>query len=438
MLPIFKKWLFNNKPILSFIKANSKLCLLLAFIIVLKPSKAQLNLIVDPSFEIHDSCIANMVLLGTKNWHALDSTNNTYQTTSSCSPAYFNICSIYTDNSLPENTWTGQNYQYPRTGDGMYAMEFFLLSSVNPVYNRDYLRGRIRGGLINGQQYCGKFYVNLFNTQYYGIDRFGAVLDNGALDANNECLPIVATPTWENPAFNYITDTLGWQRVQGAFTANGTETYITIGNFYSHANTNKIIFNAASTRYGEAYYYIDDVSIIPIQIKALAGRDTSICIGDSINLGRPNEVGLDCNWFVAGNATPFANTSNIWYKPTATGTVSLVQSMDNCMMSYDTVSIVVCNNTGIKDLKNEIIDLKIYPNPNNGLFEVNILNQEFFRQNNNVEIKINNTLGQNVQTISVKTLTTLIDLKEDDNGIYFLQLYKNGKHLGTKKIVLQK
>ena len=259
--------------------------------------KAQVNLIVDPSFELHDSCVNNLIILGTYNWHCLDSINNTYQTTSSCSPAYLNICNSYPLGSCPANYGQTYSYKYPRSGNGMYINVFYCNPvSCNTVYNRDYLRGRIRGGLINGKQYCGKYYVSLYQSMKYGTDRLCAYLDNGALDTNSPCLPIVVTPTWENPTFNYILDTAGWTAVQGVFTANGTETYMTIGNFYSHANTHTALFKASNT-YNESYYYVDDVSIIATDITAYAGNDVTICVSDSIHLGRPQEIGLECLWF---------------------------------------------------------------------------------------------------------------------------------------------
>ena len=314
---------------------------LLCFIMFSLYVTSQVNLVVDPSFEIHDTCNQNQEVIGTKNWHALDSTNNTYMATSSCTPAYFNACCVGCITSLPFNLYTGPNFQYPRTGKGMYGMGMYLLPTVNQFYNRDYLRGRLRESLITNKQYCGKFYVNLFDTQYYGIDRIGAVLDNGALDINNECLAIIANPNFENPAFNYITDTVHWTKIQGVFTANGTEKYITIGNFYSEANTHKVIINLSSHRFGEAYYYVDDVSVIPIEITAFAGNDATICLGDSILLGRPQETGIECEWYKPGNPVPFNSNSSLRFKADSVGTYTFVQRMDNCKISFDTVTVKV-------------------------------------------------------------------------------------------------
>ena len=332
---------------------------LLCFFIKANIVTCQVNLVVDPSMEKYLSCpTATTGNEGCITWHSLDSINNTNHAVKSCSPIYINKCSTSTDNSCPANYAQGYSFMNPRTGNGMYANVFYCDPiTCNSVYNRDYLRGRVLQ-LENGKKYCGKYYVSLYKSMKYAIDRFGAYLDDGTLDVNDECLPIIITPTFENPTLNYITDTIGWQKIQGIFTANGNEKYITIGNFYSHSNTNKIIFNASSM-WNESYYYVDDVSLIPMDIKAFAGNDVTICASDTLNLGRPQEVGLECLWYTPSNSTPFSLNSNFTFKPTQTGTFTFIQKMDNCQISFDTVTVTV-----IEDC-NSLIEIPNVFTPNN-------------------------------------------------------------------------
>jgi gliding motility-associated-like protein len=302
---------------------------------------AQVNLVIDPSFEIHDSCNYKLWIEGCRYWHSLDSINNVITNPTLCTPTYANVCASDPYASLPDNYVTGLlSHKYPRTGNGLYITLPYLDPAINSGQNRWYLRGKLTQKLIPAKQYCGKYYVSLYKTMIYAVDRLGAYLDDGSLDQNNVCVPIVVTPAFENPAFNYITDTVGWTKIEGAFTANGTEQFITIGNFYSHANTHKIVFNATGTRQ-DTYYYTDDVSIIPIDIKAYAGEDVTLCLGDSISLGRTQEVGLECLWYTPQNALPFSYNSNFTFKATETGKFSFIQKMDNCQISFDTVNITV-------------------------------------------------------------------------------------------------
>ena len=44
------------------------------------------------------------------------------------------------------------------------------------------------------------------------------------------------------------------------------------------------------------------IFIIPFEIKASAGNDVTICLGRYVELGRPQEAGLDCWWYNLGNS----------------------------------------------------------------------------------------------------------------------------------------
>lgn len=50
--------------------------------------------------------------------------------------------------------------------------------------------------------------------------------------------------------------------MNGTFTAAGGETYIIIGNFNSNSTTTKALVNTTSS-WNAAYYYIDNVSVVP-------------------------------------------------------------------------------------------------------------------------------------------------------------------------------
>lgn len=378
--------------------------LIIIYFVLPHNSNSQINLVIDPSFEIHDTCNYKMWIEGCKYWHSLDSSNNNILSPSLCTPLYANKCSTDPNSSLPDNYASGSNVSRmnPRSGDGLYISLFYLNPNINAGYNRDYLRGRLNQTLVNGKQYCGKYYVSLYKTDIYAIDRLGAYLDNGSLDLNNTCLPIVITSYFENPVLNYISDTVSWSKIAGIFTANGTEKFITIGNYYSNSNTNKVLFNSSANRQ-EVYYYIDDVSIIPIEIKAFAGNDVTICLGDSVELGRTQEVGLDCWWYNLGNSNSFSSKSNFNFKPTQTGVFSFVQKMDNCQISYDTVNVTVIQDCNQLPVVEPIINIPNTFSPNgdgiNDLWYVDLIN------NVNVSYTIYNRWGTVIKQNEINTQT---------------------------------
>jgi hypothetical protein len=87
------------------------------------------------------------------------------------------------------------------------------------------------------------------------------------------------------PDGKYLNDTLNWMKVSGSYTAKGTEKYITLGNFIDFNNTNTQQQAPCNSPPCGAYYYIDDVSIVAIDAKANAGKDTIIHLGDNAFIG---------------------------------------------------------------------------------------------------------------------------------------------------------
>ena len=103
---------------------------------------------------------------------------------------------------------------------------------------------------------------------------------------------------------------------------------------------------------------------------------------------------------------------------------------DNQILNYNKTSNA-CNylNTTVSiNEKNSNTNFKIYPNPANGL--LNVASEDL-----GTEIKIINTLGQIIQTTTIQNQTTILNISNLLNGIYFLQVFNNEKLIGTRKIV---
>ena len=71
----------------------------------------------------------------------------------------------------------------------------------------------------------------------------------------------------------FLTDKEGWMKVEGSFTAQGGERYLTIGNFDTDEETDTLFVSGGGAFrpnqpdfFKLAYYYIDGVSVIPDSI----------------------------------------------------------------------------------------------------------------------------------------------------------------------------
>ncbi len=90
-------------------------------------------------------------------------------------------------------------------------------------------------------------------------------------------------------------------------------------------------------------------------------------------------------------------------------------------------------NAGLNTSKNLIEKYKVFPNPNNGLFEIQNIN-------NIKEISIFNLYGQNVfleTNINSTNENHSIDLTHLSKGTYFIQLTDSNNAIATEKIIIQ-
>lgn len=257
-------------------------------------------------------------------------------------------------------------YQYPRTGNSFICTNFYCENSSCPNEIRWYPLNRLKSQLNANHVYCVKFFVNITNNSPLAINRFGAFFGGSTLDSITLCdRPI----TYLAPQVEYqsglITDTLNWTPVSGTFTAIGDEQYVVIGNFYSNANTQTLLINPTFLPALGSDIFIDDASVIDIDLPAYAGPDKRCIPGDSVFIGRNPDVGIDeaCTWYQLPNmATPIATIAGLYVKPIQTTTYVVRQQLWCSGVRYDTV-VVYKDAVGLEKIKIINEELKISPNP---------------------------------------------------------------------------
>lgn len=165
---------------------------------------------------------------------------------SSCNPGGFNV----------PNSYFGNNYS--KNGNAYVG----LVAYARGGYDKEYIYQQLGQPLQAGHVYCLSFYVNRADRFTYAIKSIGALFSTNIMPVTNgyeiNSIPQVANPN------AFLTDTTQWVEIQGCFTANGGEQYVTIGNFTSNFNTDTLNTNSTNLvpgREGTSYYYIDNITL---------------------------------------------------------------------------------------------------------------------------------------------------------------------------------
>ena len=346
-LPI-KKQYNNYNSLHLFCKPFLKGALLLFFILCLSnDASAQQNLIANPSFETYTRCPKQYstyddisIYLATP-WYSPVKDSNYFAT-------FFNSCAdSATCCNVPYYAY-GHCFQYPRTGSSFVGMYFKQGNSFNN--KRNYIQTKLLKTLQLGKCYYLEFFVNAADNLWgggVGVNNIGLLLTDtatmsktglppkanyaGLINANAQILQ------YGNPA---IIDTANWVKIAGVYTAKGGEKYITIGSFVDDAHTIQVVYYPNSYSAG---YNIDDVSVIPLdsmQLKADAGRDTTIVKGDSVWIGSRLCGLTNVVWYDAANNVIDTGVPGLWVKPTS-NTFYVIEQNVCGQYSRDTVNITV-------------------------------------------------------------------------------------------------
>jgi gliding motility-associated-like protein len=156
-------------------------------------------------------------------------------------------------------------------------------------------------------------------------------------------------PQITNPSTNFILDKTNWVPITGEYTAVGGEQFITIGNFNTDANT--ITKPAQGGTQQWAYYYIDDVFVIPAPaLEANAGSYQQICPGKSVSIGTDSIINPPYTYYWEPSASLNDTTIlNPIASPVQTTTYTLTINYGACITLSDTVTVGVITKAPINE-----------------------------------------------------------------------------------------
>jgi hypothetical protein len=373
--------------------------------------KAQINLVLNPNFEIYTTCPDNDDEAKYCNhWMSIDSAWNPpdWAHEKPGIPEYCNVCAAPGETSVPANARFTHS---PHSGNGMMQVQMFTDDSTSPN-TRDYLQGHLAQTLTAGHKYNVRFYTTLEQSGGFAVNGIGAYLDDGTIDTTqnpghvqNQYTPQIVDTS--------IINTNNWVKVEDTFTANGTEKLITIGQFRYVYRTNYVIVTTGIYT-SWAWYLIDDVSVIDCSNVPFAGHDTVIHLADSAFLGS-HETLLPYTWYKLGSTTPIDSSGGIWVKPTVTTSYVLVQKLCG-VTKMDTVKVWVYPDTPNHVAVEQLLtgNFQLYPNPTTK--ELTIEGAK------DLDVVFYDVVGRAVLQSAITTDKATFDISPLAKGLYMVQV----------------
>lgn len=311
----------------------SILLLLFSFII-----KAQINLVPNPSFEEYHTCP------GINNAGIIDSTQTVWFSPTQIAASHYHSCSSWPNRSIPNNS---NGYQKPCSGDAYVSL--ILAQNIPPPYYgyRTYISTQVQLPLYKDSIYIVSFFISLAELpvnnplrrrNLLSVSNIGVHISSQKPSFQTQVnIPLV--PQIQNAPSRFLDDTTEWMKIEGIYKAHGGESFITIGNFCSEDSTlTKIIRKGTSdTTSGQAFYYLDDVSVTPYYYAQDTRTDTTIC--DDKLFTAYKRTGYDsCIWNDGSKDSirTFATSGVYW----ATNFMQNIPITDTFYLSYKPAPVI--------------------------------------------------------------------------------------------------
>lgn len=164
--------------------------------------------------------------------------------------------------SIPDNAYGEEK---PMEGSGYAGIMGYSYKNKFP---RSYLQVQLTEQLEEGKEYCIKYHVSLADLSKYSCNHLGVAITDKAMTANNSDILKFDSFIESKKLVVYETQ-FYWTAICGIYKAKGGEEYLTIGNFTEDAKLQlkkvKRPRGFSKPQTYDAYYFVDNVSVIPIE-----------------------------------------------------------------------------------------------------------------------------------------------------------------------------
>ena len=167
----------------------------------------------------------------------------------------------------------------------------FRAHTKNAKLPRTYMEVRLSENLEDNQMYCVSFDISLSDLSKYAVNGIGAYFSDRKESQPN--LGIVARdPQVKHRADKVMQLTDGWETVCGTIVGSGTEEYMAIGCFNGSRDLEEVKMRKPNGVVGvqqmHAYYYIDNVSVVPVDAKSQCNCSKSSSTAPDLVYGGPS------------------------------------------------------------------------------------------------------------------------------------------------------
>ena len=140
-----------------------------------------------------------------------------------------------------------------------------------------------------------------------------------------------------------------------------------------------------------------------------------------------NATGATYQWINCNGNTIISGQTSQSFTANTNGSYAVIITKNSCS---DTSSCHTVGSVGIIE-NQSLSNINIYPNPSNGIFNFNNLNNSLV---NNIKIEVYNIQGERVY--QSEKIISKIDLSNQSKGMYFMKIIE-GNSIITKKILIQ-
>jgi PKD repeat protein len=159
----------------------------------------------------------------------------------------------------------------------------------------------------------------------------------------------------------------------------------------------------------------------------------SIPVGGTVNFNNSGSSATSYNWNFGDGQTSTQGFVAHTYNVQGVYTVTLTGTIGSC-----TATDVITINVGVTGVDQVSLDnsVNIYPNPNNGIFNLKLE----FTESQDVEVSVFSTIGQLISAKQLNNVNSAVidmDLLGEAEGIYFLQV-KTVNGTVTKRVTVSR